>query len=69
MEKTIFDYNVSYEELRKLDVLDDWDRYNERSKMAKMYHIHKLMKLRGNASEANKILRELYDTFILPNMI
>jgi len=64
LSKTIFDYNVSEEELRELNVLDEGDNYEINTcSMTKLYHIYILMRLRGDAGEANKILHEMYNYF------
>ena len=70
LEKTIFDFDVSRSELDILGVTKNRDRYiSHRNEMVKLYHLHKLMKLRGDNVQAKKILREIYDTVVVPNMI
>ena len=70
MENTIFDFDVSRSELEILNVTEDRERYiSNRNQMVKLFHLHKLMKLRGKQSEADKILHEIYETVIVPNMI
>jgi hypothetical protein len=64
LSKTIFDYNVFQEELHKLNVLNKREDYaTEVCNMTKLYHTYILMRLRGDAGEANKILHEMYNYF------
>ena len=69
MEITIFDFGVSYSELNQLEIFEGREVYaKERSQMEKMYHLQKLMKLRGDDSHTKKILQKIYEIVYCANM-
>ena len=69
MEKTIFDYDVTGLEISVLRITDSKEEYvSEQNELVKLYHIHRLLSLRGEKEKANEILNEIYYNITSPNI-
>ena len=58
LERTIFDYSITESELRTLEINDSKEEYlKSYSKLNKLYDVYRLMKIRGEKENAQRILR------------
>jgi hypothetical protein len=59
MNDSVFDYDISPNELSELGILLNKEEYNtSTSRIKRFYDLHRLFKLRGNEDKASEILTE-----------
>jgi len=70
MNESIFNYNVTSNELRKLAIpLTEKEYLNSTSKIRKFYDLHSLFILRGDEEKAREILVEASSSLRLTNSL
>ena len=58
LEQTIFDYNISESELSILEIKESKEEYIKLfSKLNKLYDVYRLLKIRGEKENAQRILK------------